>query len=82
MGLSSFVFGHLRQRKDLCAKLLRISLLCALRNFFFASELAFDARRSTQAWLHHLAPFHAVRYLFNMINYPPAKIIVKYFHLS
>jgi hypothetical protein len=36
--------------------LLRISLICAFRNFS-RFRTAFDGRRSTQAWLQNLAPF-------------------------
>jgi hypothetical protein len=42
--------------KKLPEALLRISLICAFRNFS-RFRTAFDGRRSTQAWLQNVAPF-------------------------
>ena len=55
-------------------KLLRISLLCALHIYL----MTFDVRRRPGNTIWRFS----VRYLFNMIYYPPAKIIVKCFHRS
>ena len=43
-------------RTTLFTTLLRISLICAFR-IFSRFRMAFDGRRSTQAWLQNLAPF-------------------------
>ena len=45
--------------------LLRISLICAFR-IFSRFRMAFDGRRSTQAWLQNLAPFQVFINTFSL----------------
>ena len=52
--------------------------MCTPYLFNGVRRSTFDVRRRTG---YTIWPF-SVQYLFNMITYPPAKIIIKYFHLS